>query len=200
MKLSPIFATGVKAYCSDIVTDPHEPETAYFLSVCGYQATVKGIIANFLENHGISIQVDGVDYYLVRSSLKHKVLVKKMPSGLVHGVVFPKLAMPVNGEENQNSFYIFSETTQKEALLRLFYRHLDEKIDLPLHPSWKSWLWQVFKEQDDWLSELKTLIGTCRGYSFYFNPTKLHDLISDAIRNKTPAIIECMQYKGGNSE
>jgi len=198
MKVFPIYAMGVKAYCSDIIIDSNELETVYFLSVCGYQATVKGIIANLLENHGISIHVDGISYYLTRSDLNYKVMIKKMPTGLAHAVVYPKLALPKNDKDKQNSFYIFTDKNKKNELLSLFYRHLDEKIDIPLHPSWSSRLWQLFKEQEEWLIELKTLVGTYCGYSFEFNIKQLQEFISGAIKNREPDIIECIKWKGGN--
>ena len=200
MKLYPVNALGIQAYCSDIVIDPHDLNTVYFMSICGYQVTVKGIIANLLENYGISIEIDRIEYYLVRSSFSYKALLKKLPSGLVHAILFPKLALPKNIEEKQNNFIIFTEQSKREELLSLFYRHLDEKTDIPLHPSWDSWLWQVFKEQEGWLSELKTLAGNYRGYSFEFNPKQLNDLISEAIRKKIPEIIDCMRWKGGDND
>lgn len=199
MKLYPINALGIQAYCSDIVIDPHDLNTVYFMSICGYQVTVKGIIANLLENYGISIEIQGIEYYLVRSSFGYKALLKKLPSGLVHAVLFPKLALPKNSEEKQNSFFIFTKQSKRDELLSLFYRHLDEKTDIPLHPSWDSWIWQVFKEQEGWLSELKTLSGNYQGYSFEFNPKQLNDFISDAIKKRIPEIIDCMRWKGGDN-
>ena len=55
MKLYPIHIAGINAYCSDLITDYQDQEIVYFLSVCGYQATVKGIIANLLESYDIGI-------------------------------------------------------------------------------------------------------------------------------------------------
>jgi hypothetical protein len=194
MKLLPIHATGIKAYCSDLIIDPHELNTVYFLSISGYQATVKGIIANLLENYGISIEVEGFDYCLTRSSLGYKAIVKRLPSGLVHAVIFPRLAMPNNDEDTKNSFFIFNKEAEVSGL---FFRHLDEKTHIPLHPhpSWDKWLWDLFI-REDWLLELKTLVGNFRGYSFEFNPKNLNDLISEAIRNTVSGVINCMQWKG----
>ena len=194
MELHPIHAMGIQAYCSDMVIDPNDFETVYFMSIAGYQATVKGIIANLLEDYGISMEIDGEEQYLMRSSIGYKVQSKKMPSGLVHSILYPRLALPKNDEENQNSFYIF---TNGKDLLRLFFRHLDEKSEIPLHPSWDKWLWKIFEEQK-WTLELRTLAGTYKGYSFEFNPKELHDLISGAIRKRDPDIIGCMEWKGGN--
>ena len=194
MKLFPIYATGIKAYCSDIIVDPDEPETAYFVSVCGYQATVKGIIANFLERQDLHINLGGTLYYLSRADHGYKMIVKKMPSGLIHGVLFPRLALPKNKEDEQNSFFIFTE--HKKDIPSLFYLHLDERIEIPMHPSWANWLWQVFEEKEDWLFELNTLLGSFHGYLFKFNPKQLQDIISTAIRQKIPQVVKCM--KGGN--
>jgi hypothetical protein len=195
MRLYPVTATGIRAFCSDIIVDPFDPETLYFISLCGYQATVKGIIANLLENYGISITVDDEEHYMTRASLGYKVQVRELPSGLVHAVVFPKLALPKNDENKENSFYIF--TKEGDDKLMLFFRHLDEKVEIPLHPLWAEWLWRLFEAQEDWLVELKTLVGTHKGYSFNFNPKQLHDLMSDAIRNRVPEIVKCMEWKGG---
>jgi hypothetical protein len=161
MKLYPVTATGIKAFCSDAIIDPEELNTVYFMSICGYQATVKGIIANLFENYGISIEVDGTPYDLVRSSLGYKVQVKKLPSGLLHAVLLPKLALPKNDEDNPNRFFIF--TKENGDVLKRFYRHLDEKTELPLHPSWKRWIWQLFQQQETWLVQLVNLTGNYRG-------------------------------------
>lgn len=188
-----IHAMGIKAYCSGLIVDPYDQETVHFLSVAGNQATVKGIIANLLDNYGISIEIDGIEYYLNRSSLGYKILGKKLPSGFLHAVVFPKLSLPKNEEEQQNSFYIF--TDRQDDRLTLFFRHLDETTHLPLHRSWAGWLWNMF-EQEEWLQELRTLAGRYTGYSIEFNPKRLHDIISEAIRNREPAVYNCFEWKG----
>ena len=197
MRLYPIMTAGIMAFCSDIIVDPNEPDTVYFMSICGYQTTVKGIIANLLENYGISIKIEGVDYYLKRSGLGYKVLIKKLPSGLVHAVVFPKIALPMNDEERQNIFFIFTDNTDKSV--KIFFRHLDEKVETPLHPSWDRWLWNLFEDRNEWLLELKTLTGNYHGYSFEFNPAELTDIMSAAIKDKDPEIIACFKWKGENN-
>ena len=197
MKLYPVYAKGIKAYCSDLIVDPYEHELVYFMSICGYQTTVKGIIANFIEYYGISIKIDKENYNLNRTYLSYTSQIRKLPSGLVHAVVFPKLALPQNNEERQNSFIIFTKDNQD--ILSQFYRHLDEKTEIPLHPSWDSWLWQIFSDQENWITELKTLIGNFKGYLFEFIPNQLEELLSEAIKNNTPDIINCMKRKGDHN-
>ena len=86
MELYPIMATGIKAFCSDMIIDPHFEEV-YFMSVAGYQTTVKGIIANLFENYGLSVEINGNEHDLTRiENGRYKTQVKKLPSGLVHAV------------------------------------------------------------------------------------------------------------------
>ena len=198
MTLYNIHTLGIQAHCSDLIIDPEDMETIYFMSVCGYQVTVKGIVANFLENSGISIKINDEDHDLVRSDIAYNVQIKKLHSGLVHAIVIPKLALPKNDEEKQNRFFVI--TKEDQDVLTLFFRHLDEKTEIPLHPSWTSWLWKTFKKQDEWHSELKTLVGDYKGYLFDYHPTRLQDLISEAIRKKVPEIVRCWTKKGGNGD
>ena len=195
MRLYPIHAMGIHAYCSHLIVDPGDSETVYFMSVAGYQATVKGIIANLLDNYGINLEVDGNKHYLTRANFGYKAQMKKLPSGLVHAVLFPKLALPKSEEEQENEFFIL--TDKRDELLTLFFRHLDEKTDIPLHPSWARWLWKTFEEQEGWLLEAQTIVGSYQGYLLEFNHENLHDLVSEAIRKRAPEVIDCMKWKGG---
>ena len=196
MTLYPIHAMGVQAYCSDLIVDPTDLETVYFMSVAGYQATVKGIVANLLEHYGISVEIDGNNHYLTRASLGYKALMKKLPSGYAHAVLLPKLALPTSHEERQDTFFVV--TDRSDSLLTLFFRHLDEKSEIPLHPSWDRWLWETFEAEDGWMIEAKTLVGSYRGFLCEFNQKHLHDLVSEAIRSRVPELIRCMKWKGGN--
>ncbi|MGV8080980.1 MAG: hypothetical protein AB2L22_13100 [Syntrophales bacterium] len=196
MSLYPIHAMGIRAWCSNAVIDPEDLETVYFLSVCGYQATVKGIVANLLENYGITIEVGSAEHDLRRGDLGYKVLMKRLPSGLFHALVLPKPALLTHDEKNQNRFCLVLKA--EEDILPLFFRHLDDKTDIPLDPSWAPWLWKTLRKQKGWISELTTLVGCYRGVLVDIHPTRLHDLISEAIRKKTPDVIRCLTQKGGN--
>jgi hypothetical protein len=194
MQMYPIMATGIRAYCSHLIVDPKETDTGYFMSICGYQATVKGIIASFLENYGIRIELATGDRYLMRADVGYKVQLKRLPSARAHAILYPVLALPRNTEAEQNRFFIFTDKKAEEKAL--FFRHLDEKVDIPLHPSWTKWLWGLFENQDGWLTRLETLVGDCQGFAFRFLPKQLQDLISEAFRNRVPEIMNCMKWKG----
>jgi hypothetical protein len=55
MKLYPAHAMGIHAYCSDLIVDPEDDETVYFMSLAGYQAAVKGIVAPWADVRGIGV-------------------------------------------------------------------------------------------------------------------------------------------------
>jgi len=195
MELYPLNAQGIHVYCSNLIVDPREHEIVYVMSITGYQTAVKGIIANFLEHNTIYIKMNPREYYLTRSYLNYTFHSKKLPSGLLDAVIFPKLALP-NNDEQQNSFFMI--TNNGNDIQKLFFRHLDNKTDIPLHPSWDSWLWNTFKEQDSWLYKLKTLTGTLKGFKVQFNPYQLQNLIANAIQFKQPELITCMRTNGGS--
>ena len=79
------------------------------MSVCGYLVTVKDLIANFLEQHGLGITVNEISYYLARQNFGYKVLLKILPSGLAHGLVFSSSALPGDGQKDVNQFVMFAK-------------------------------------------------------------------------------------------
>lgn len=197
MALYPIHTMGIQAHCSDLIVDPDDPEIIHFLSVCGYQVTVKGIIANLLERYsGACIEIEGEEHDLVCSGMGYRALVKKLPSGLAHALLIPKSSLPgYRDDKNKNRFSII--TQNRKDIPILFFRHLDEKTEIPIDPSWNRWLWKTF-QKEKWLFKLKTLAGDFKGYLFDYHPARLHELVAEAIRGKVPEIVKCMTWKGAN--
>ena len=188
MAVSVITSAGISAYCSELIIN-EESET-YFLSVAGYQSAVKGIIANFLQSGSITVKMDGEYIYPVRSSLTYTVHYLKLPSGLYQCVTFPKIALP---DDNQDSKDIFLVIAQTGSLAQdLFFKHLDNRTDIPLHPLWSHWLWETFSKKC-WLTRLKTLVGDYQGYLIQINEAELADTITMAIVEKNPAVIRCFE-------
>ncbi len=188
MAVSEIHSAGISAYCSQLIIN--EESEVYFLSVAGYQSAVKGIIANFLQSGSITVKVDGEYIYPVRSSLTYTVRYLKLPSGLYQCVTFPKIALP---EDNKDSKDIFLVIAQTDLLAQdLFFKHLDNRTDIPLHPLWSHWLWETFSKKC-WLTHLKTLVGDYQGYLIQINEDELADTITTAIAEKNPAVIRCFK-------
>ena len=188
MAVSGIHSAGISAWCSQLIIN-EESET-YFLSVAGYQSAVKGIIANFLGYGSITVKVDGDYIYPVRSTLTYTVHYRKLPSGLYQCVTFPKIALPDDNKESKDIFLVIAQTG---LLARdLFFKHLDNHIDIPLHPLWSHWLWEIFSNKC-WLTRLKTLVGDYQGYLIQIEEDELTDTITTAIIEKNPAVIRCFE-------
>lgn len=190
MGLPIINSVGIEAYCSDLIVD--EESEIYFLSVAGYQTAVKGIIANVLGYNSVTVRIDGEFLYPLRSTENYSVHYQKLPSGLFQGVILPRIAFP-NNDETKDMFLVLAEgsSTARE----LFFKHLDEKTDVPLHPLWSIWLWKVFLEKA-WLTPLESLIGDCEGYLVEINEDELRDTITTAIAHNKAEVIMCFE-KGG---
>ena len=158
MALPIINSGGITAYCSDLIVTP-DMET-YFLSVAGYQTAVKGIIANVLEYGSIAVEIDDEYVYPVRSTETYSVHYQKLPSGLFQGAILPKIALPGNEESNDVFLILAEDNSLAESL---FFKHLEEKTEVPLHPAWSHWLWRTFSERG-WLTPLEALVGEYQGY------------------------------------
>ena len=190
MALSVIRSKGIEAYCSDLVIDNNS--WAYLLSVAGYQTAVKGIIASVLEYQSATVAVNGGYEYINRAGEPYSVHYQKLPSGLFQGAILPKMALP-DCKESKDAFLVLAKDTS--AARALFYDHLEEKTGIPLHPSWSNWLWKVFLEKD-WLTPLNTLVGGYKGFLIDIYEDDLRDVITAAVRSRTPEIIRCFK-KGG---
>ena len=187
MGLLDIHSGGIEGYCSDLIMD--EDAQIYFLSVGGYQTAVKGIIANVLEYGTVSLMKDNNYVSPQRSRLNYKVHYQRLPSGLFQGVVIPKIALPEN-KDPKDMFLIIAEDNQSAG--DLFFKNLDHRIEIPLHPIWRYWLWDAFIEKD-WLTPLKTLVGDLKGYLVEIDEDELKDIITMEINNRNPEIMRCFE-------
>ena len=185
MSLFNINSGGIEGYCSNLVID--ELSDIYFLSVAGYQTAVKGIIANVLEYGSVTLIKNDQFYYPSRSIENYNVHYQRLPSGLFQGVIIPKIALE---DKAKDTFMVISDDDL--AIENLFFRHLDHRIDLPLHPDWSGWLWNRFKEHH-WLISLETLVGDFKGYLVDIDQTGLENIITAAIVDSNPDVIGCFQ-------
>ena len=191
MALPVINSGGITAYCSGLIVNA-DMET-YFLSVAGYQTAVKGIIANVLEYGSVAVRIDGEYVYPVRSTETYCVHYQKLPSGLFQGAILPKIALPGN-EESNDVFLILAENNSLAE--DLFFKHLEEKTEVPLHPAWSCWLWRTFL-QKEWLTPLESLVGEYQGYLVDINEDELKETITVAIARKNAEVMVCFE-KGGD--
>ena len=184
---------GIEAYCKDLIVDQEMKQYVYFFSVSGYQTAVKGILANLLKGSMLNIEIKGEIYWIDRVRENYITKVKKMPSGYCQGVAIPKMALPRQNEENKTDDFLLISKDPGE-LRKQFYNHLDLKTEIPLHPSWTDWLWELFKT-NEWMVNLETLIGDYNGYLVSIHHAELLHEITQAIQLKIPEIVDCMRSK-----
>ena len=190
MTLPIIRASGIEAYCSDLVID--ENSWIYFLAVAGYQTAVKGIIANILEYRTVTVMIGDEYHYITRASENYTIHYQKLPSGLFQGTILPKIALP-NYEESKDAFLVLAENVSSAKML--FFNHLEEKTEIPLHKDWIDWLWRTFTD-NCWLTPLETLMGIYKGFLVDIYEDDLRDAVTMEIRERNPEIISCFD-KGG---
>ena len=190
MTLPIIRSGGIESYCSDLVID--ENTWAYLLSVAGYQTAVKGIIANVLEYQTVTVALNGGYQYINRAGDNYTVHYQKLPSGLYQGTILPKIALP-NYEESKDAFLVLSENISFAKML--FFNHLEEKTEIPLHKDWLNWLWRTFTD-NGWLTPLETLMGSYKGFLVDIYEDDLRDAVTMEIRKTNPEIMSCFK-KGG---
>jgi len=191
MTLSIIRSSGIEAYCSDLVID--ENSWIYFLVVAGYQTAVKGIIANILGSRTIAVEIEDDCRYVTRATENYSVHYQKLPSGLYQGAILSKIALP-NCEKSKDSFLVLAEDIPSAKAL--FFDHLEEKTEIPLHKDWLNWLWQTFTE-NGWLTPLETIVGSYKGFLVNIYEDGLKDAITTEIRERNPQIMGCFE-KGGD--
>ena len=191
MTLQVITVGGIKALCSEVVVNRYQE--LFLLAIAGYQATVKGIIACALEGKTVMSKIDG-DYYNFKRAPEYTYSVhyQKLPSGLAEGIIVPDIAFP--GCEKEDQFMVLAEAKPRE----LFFRHLDERTEIPLHLSWTNWLWDTFLQRE-WLTPLETPIGIYQGYIVNLFDEELRESIAEAIAYQIPDIMACFE-KGNIDE
>lgn len=182
-----ISSEGIEAFCSDLIVDQEFQQYVHFMTVAGYQTAVKGILANFLLGHSLSIEIDKEVHRIEKVQYPHLMKIRKMPSGYCHGAAVPRIALPKQGE-SRDSLLISKEPS---GIKELFHRRLDEVTEIPLHASWTDWLWTLFQTKE-WTIKLKTLAGSYEGYLVEISQDGLLAELTQAIRSAIPEIVSCM--------
>ena len=184
---------GIEAYCSDLIVDRETNQYVYLLGVAGYQSTIKGILANMLKGESLSVEINKETLWVERFSTNYLMKIKKMPSEYCHGITLIKMGTnQTDGKSPFREFFLINEDPLK--VKGPFYDYLDRITELPLHPDWTDWLWKLFGEKG-WITRLETLVGRYEAYLVNFHQEELSTEITEAIRKRVPAIIQCLKRR-----
>lgn len=178
MKLLTISAGGFSATVDGCARGERE---LWFLSMLGHQQAVRAIWARMVKGeYGfLTGEVEGTSLPLAREAWgTWRFNGMRLPSGAsYHGMLVPELAM-YNGD--RSDFVLLVREQDDPA--RLHFRFLNRRLELPLHASWASWLWDRGLTTGE-VEELEAT-GLC-AYRCQPNVTALRDDIGAAVRQGT---------------
>jgi hypothetical protein len=152
----------------------------WLLSILGNQQSVRAIWARLIKGEVVYLaeneHASGTQCWLAREAWGTWRFVKgRLPSGsATHGMLVPELASyPAEKRD-----FLLLPRNEAEAP-SLHYRFLNRRLDLPLHPSWASWLWDrgLDTEEAEPLEAFGVAAYHCRP-----NPERLREDLSAALR------------------
>jgi len=185
---------GIEAYCSDLIVENETNQYVYLLGVAGYQTAVKGILANFVKGEPLSININNNITWVEKLPGSYQMKLKKMPSEYSHGIALPKIGQLQENDQQTLAREIFLISNEQNNVKTLVFSQLDQRIEIPLHPSWTDWLWKLF-EKNEWITKLQTLVGQFEGHLIDIHQEQLSDEITQAIRKKVPEVVHCMKRR-----
>jgi len=185
---------GIEAYCSDLIVENETNQYVYLLGVAGYQTAVKGILANFVKGEPLSININNNITWVEKLPGSYQMKLKKMPSEYSHGIALPKIGQLQENDQQTLAREIFLISNEQNNVKTLVFSQLDQRIEIPLHPSWTDWLWKLF-EKNEWITKLQTLVGQFEGNLINIHQEQLSDEITQAIRKKVPEVVHCMKRR-----
>ena len=180
-KLYTISGNGYSAACDAFAVDP-DTDQIWFASMLGTLASVRAIAAAIEDRTERNVFLNSEDYeggyrsfipahpvggWVYRSARLTRI-------NAHHAIIYPQEA---EYNHDQNRFLIVARHPDEAPILHL--RFLDRRTPLPLHPSWKQWIWKRSLEK----SETKKLES--HGIHTYLcspNQRSLAEDVSQAIR------------------
>ena len=141
-------AGGFSATCDAFARDPGT-ESLWFLSMVGPQSSLKAIWGSLLKQPpDVAHLIEGVEGLALSGGFQRchvpretvgtwTTKIAKLPGGRGwHAIVYTKMA---EFSFERSDFLLLA--LEEEQAPDLHYRFLDKRSPLPLHHSWKDWLW-----------------------------------------------------------
>lgn len=143
-------------------------DNLHFLSMLGPTQTVRALWARAMA--GEKLLLTGLDDREISVSLGYivkdtwKLTQRPLPNatGSSHLIIAHVKANYLN--PNRHEWYTFPRNEAEAPLL--FYRFLDRRITVPLHPSWMGWLWALALKKE-WAKPLRTFAADGRFVAAY---------------------------------
>ena len=181
-KIYTISGRGFSATCDAFVVNPLQ-ETIWFASMIGSRRALQAISANLMALPAQRVFLnsddpeDGYRAFLPADQNErnwtHRV--QRLPNTQIcHGMTYSQEA-EYNGSGSR--FVLISRSPLEQP--GLYYRFLDHRLTIPMHPSWSQWLWETGKK----LEEILPLEGHgVTANHCTVNPAYIQMRISEAIQ------------------
>jgi len=166
---------GLRAWVDGYVLDGG---TVYYLSIFGAVGAVKAVSAALVSGNIIELwEMDelGKNLYRQWGKVKYRMISKRLPSSRMLSMVILIDSATLSDDHD------FMIITKKENPKELLYRNLVHRSEMPLHSSWKEWLWATFKHFE-WITALEGY--KMRGYSISYNDDDLADALEVGIKTR----------------
>ena len=147
-----ISGRGFSATCDAFVVNQHA-ETIWFASMIGSRQAIRAISANLMTLPAQRVFLnsddpgDGYHAFTPAEATRKNWTsrIQRLPnSSIYHGMTYSQ-TLEYNGDENQ--FVLITRPHQEEA--DLYYRFLNRRLTIPLHPEWSQWLWQAGQDYQE---------------------------------------------------
>ena len=173
--------SGFRAFVDGYILSEHGG-AVYCLSVYGAVGAVQSICASLVSGRDVRLWAKdefGTELHKKWGKVKYRMISKRLPSKMLNMVVIEESVLL----SDEQDFVIISREHDPVDLL---YRNLVHRSELPLHSSWKHWLWATFKHFE-WITEL--LGYRMQGHAISFTDEELAEALEIGIRNgKIPEI------------
>lgn len=148
----------------------------YYASLFGSLGIVKAISAALVAGKSISLHVPREFRKTVSKAFgrKYRMISKRLPSRALNIIVLVDY-MILSHEHH------FCFLTPGAGIVDRFFSQLVHRTEVPLHTSWKQWLWDAFQE-NDWAKKLPSF--GIQAHSVSFTDSKLSQLLKQGIQTK----------------
>lgn len=177
MQLLVIRAAGFSATVDACAQDGGQ---LWFLSLLGSQQAVRALWARLVKGETAYLGEDeltgGSPCWLAREAWgTWRFYGGRLPSGAAYqGMLVPEMAAYLC---DRQEFLLLARSEQEVPALH--YRFLNRRVDLPLHPSWATWLWERGLKADE-VEALESL--GVHAYRCWPDPAALQEDVSQAVR------------------
>ena len=185
---------GITLFCHGLLSHPQNwnPRPLSLLSVGGPREAVKGVLASAMTGHELTFSKAPADpawgydpHFRTHygNQNQYHTLSRRLPSGQVHGLLFSANALPT--ETGSHFTLLVPQRESQHAPIRLL-EAIDRRSELPLHPSWASWLWDTAITAE-WLSPLIGF-GPWIGWHVSYDEPALAEAVSEALRTQSVTV------------